>query len=355
MTAWRRYVRACRNTAGVGTRADAVAVGVGPRTWQRRCDAEGWARPYLGVAIAPWARDRDAAILAAVIAAHGGAAGGETARWRLELGSRPRTLGVVVPHDVRARRVRPSPLPPDAPVGQPTADELAAYREHRRSVDELGAWHRRCGNVEVRRCRWLLPEDIQPVAGVPVLSPVATAISLAASHPEDVRGFIIDAQQAGKLRLADVRDRLEGIRAVPGRHVLRQTLDELEGRVPESVFHDAVLSVLERLGYRPTTRAIELVSPTGRELRPDVPLEVWKVAIELDGDRYHRDRDARRRDRDRLSAYAGTEWVPIIVDHRTWTSERERILREIDAAIDAQRARGIGADVSPPRLGRAAS
>lgn len=117
------------------------------------------------------------------------------------------------------------------------------------------------------------------------------------------------------------------------------------------MFHEEVLTEFERRGYRPSRTPLRIPTPRGRPVFPDLPLLDWLVAVEIDGDRYHRDRDARRRDRERLSAYATTDWAVIIVDHRTWTQLREQIFADADEAILAQRRRGIGCDVPlPPHL-----
>lgn len=313
---------------------------------------EGWCRPYGGVAIAPWVTDHDAAALGAVAAAHGGAATGATARWRHGLGARPRTLEVIAPHEQAVRRVAPDPLPPAEPDG---GDDEArrAHAAARRQAGEMRRWHQRCRRIRVGRSRWLRPSDVVLVDGVPTLTPAATAIALAATHPDEVRAFLVDARQAGKLTLAEVRDRLESVGSVRGRHAVVAALEALADRTPESAFHDEVLTELERHGYRPARSPLRIQTPRGRPLLPDIPLRDWMIAIELDGDRYHRDRAARRRDRDRLSGYASSQWVPLIIDHQTWTQRRREVMADLDETILAQRRRGIGVDVPlPPHLAR---
>lgn len=345
----RRHVRNARDTAGVATRAAAVNEGVHASTWLRYVRREGWVQPYAGIAIAAWATDQDAATLAAVCAAHDGAASAETARWRHGLGARPRQLEVVIAHERAIRAVAPDPVPAArmAGAGEAQRANVAAQQRSR----EVRRWHQRCRKVRVRRSRWLRPQDVVRLDGVPTLTPVATAVSLAATDPDAVRAFLVDARQAGKLQLAEVWARLAEIGPVRGRHVLVAALEALEDRRPESAFHDEVLSVLEQHGYRPARAPIPLATPHGRSLLPDVPLPAWQVAIELDGDRFHADRAARRRDRERMSAYASTDWKPIIVDFQTWHEDRRRVFADIDAAIKAQRRHGIGRDVPlPPHL-----
>ncbi len=357
-----RHLRLVRRRAGVSTRAAAVEEGVHPTTWNRYVDGERWARPYDGVAIAAWAADHDAATLAAVAAAHDGAVAGETARWLHGHGGRPRRLEVVIPHTRSVRRVAADQATArhrgdgdgaarPRRAGAEDAETRAAEAAAKRADSEARVLLRRCSKVVVRRCRWLAPGDVVLLRGVPVLDPVATSLSLAATAPDQVRGFLVDARFAGQLDLVAVRARVANLPSLRGRHLLTDALDALDGRQPESVFHDRVLSELQRRGYHPATAPVVLDTPHGRPVHPDIALPDWQVSLELDGDRYHRDRDARRRERDRLSSYASSDWAVVIVDHRTWTQYRERVFADVDGAIAAQLRRGIGLGVPlPPHL-----
>ncbi|MEX0835495.1 MAG: hypothetical protein WD010_05360, partial [Nitriliruptor sp.] len=324
----------------------------------------GGARPYRGVAIAPWASDVDRATLAAVILAHDGAACGRTARWLQGLGERPRGLEVITSHARAVRGVRPDPEPPrgeddagragsaDADVDAAGTSGVSTEEERRQRLiahHERRRWHRRCARVEVARSRWFERSDVEVIGGIPTLLPAANALVLARVAPLELRGYLVDARQQRRLDLADLAARLEDVRHLPGRHLLASHLAELGDNAAESAFHLEVLRSLEAAGYRPSREPVRLVTPRGRPLLPDIPLERWRVALELDGDRYHRDRTARRRDRDRLSAYASTDWAVLIVDHQTWMQDRPRVMADLDAAIEQQRARGIGAEHVPPR------
>lgn len=347
----RRHLRRCRGTAGVSSRARASEEGVHPSTWNRYVARECWARPYEGIAIAPWAPDLDAAALAAVALAHGGAASGPTARWLHGLGPRPPRLEVTIPHARSVRAVAPDPAPPPPPG--PGADDEARRADHaaRRAVAEGRRWLARCRRIRVRRCRWLCSDDVVIVRGVPTLAPAATALTIAAGHPEQLRPYLIDARHARRVDLDEVRDRLRAVGSLRGRHLVVRTLDELADRHPESILHDEVLTHFEGRGYRPSRAPTTLPTPRGRDVPADIPLRDWKVVIEIEGDLYHRDRAARRRDRDKQSAYASSEWVLIVVDSQIWAEDRERVEADVDAAILAQRRRGIGVDAPlPPHL-----
>jgi hypothetical protein len=331
MDRWKHHLRTCRRRHGVSTVAAATEDGVSPSTWRRRTDGEGWAAPYPGVRIAPWAPVGLAPALTAVVEAHGPGAAvtGTAAAWWLGVHPEPGTgdLEVVIPHGKRVRCV---------------TDVTSEDPEQRR-------WLARCRRVRVRRCRWLRPDDVETVRGLRLTNAEAVAVHLGAGRPSTLRAFLVDARHRGLLDLDRLRHRLEEVGPTRGRHVVRFHVEDLLGSGPESVFHDRVLRDLAALGYRPTSHPVRIETAGGRTVLPDVPLEAWKVAVELDGDAFHRDREQRRRDRDRLAAYVATEWRPVVVDWRSWHEDREAILTTLDAAIARQRERGIGDNVRPPR------
>lgn len=303
------------------------------RTWRRRTRNEGWCAPYPGVRIAPWARDGPAPAIAACLAAHPQSAlSGPAARWWRGLAPEPRSteVEILLPHG-RERRV----------VQSVHGTEGLDGREHRR-------WLRRCERIRVRRCRWLEPADVETVRGLRLVSAEVDAILLARAGPAKLRAYLVDARHAGWLDLSVLERRLATVGPVPGRQLLRSEIDTLLGREPESIFHDRVLDELLAAGYGPELRPVEIRTPLGREVWPDIALSRWQVAVELDGDRFHRDRKQRRRDRDRLAAYASTTWRPVVVDWHSWHEDRPGVLAAIDAAIEVQRRLGIGAEHRVP-------
>jgi hypothetical protein len=335
MESWAMHMRECRRNHGVSTLRQAVACGVHPSTWRRRTSAEGWVAPYRGVRIAPWAPDGIAPALAACVAAHpDSAVAGAAARWWRGVADEPQTsdLEVVVPHERRGR---------GAAASAALAHAAPAVPEQRRLLQC-------CARIRVRRCRWLLSTDVEVVRGLRLVSPEVEAIRLAGSSRGLLRAYLVDAGHAGWLDLDAVEERVLAVGPVPGRHVLLEELADLRGRGPESPFHDEVLTELLQRGYAPERRPVRIVTPLGQDLLPDIALRRWQVAIELDGDRYHRDRQQRRRDRDRLAAYASTSWRPVVVDWVTWQTRRPEILAAIDAAIASQQGLGIGTTHRPP-------
>jgi hypothetical protein len=174
---------------------------------------------------------------------------------------------------------------------------------------------------------------------------------ISASHlgPRSVRPLLIDATFHGLTDPDEVLARVERIGPIPGRGSLVAVARWLADRRVESVFQDDVAAVLTLLGYAPATSTTRIATPDGRGVTPDVPLPRWLVAVDPQGDAFHRSRQQRRSDRRRLAAYAGTDWVPVPVDWRDWYHDRDHVLAAIDAAIASQRRRGIGTGHEPPR------
>jgi len=202
--------------------------------------------------------------------------------------------------------------------------------------------------LAVRRARWLQAEDILLIDRVPTLRLPALLLAISAVDPARARGVLIDAVQRGLTTPAAVRDRTADVGAAPGRAALLDLCDRLEHLRIESVFQDDVAGDLERRGYRPERSTRRIPTADGIGLEIDIPLPDWCVAVEPEGDAYHRSRDQRRTDRRRAGAFAGTIWVRVPVDWRDWLLDRDHVIAAIDAAIAAQQARGIGTDRPAP-------
>ncbi len=183
---------------------------------------------------------------------------------------------------------------------------------------------------------------------MPTLAVPAALLTCASLPPDRLWARVIDAVHRG-LTTADVLlERLSRIGPVAGKGVLRRQCERLAGLRIESVFQADVADELDRLGYQPERSTRRIATPDGVGLEVDVPLPAWQVAVEPDGDAYHRTREQRRNDRRRDAAFAATDWSRVPIDWRDWLLDREHVLGAIDAAIAAQRRRGVGADMAPP-------
>lgn len=316
MDPWPRFVAAVLERHGVGCPALATAHGISSRRFFRRAAAEEWASPTSNVRVHPDAPDRvQRELLVACLATrHLAAASHDTAAWLHGLRDRPPEVRTVLAqHDARF-------TPPKG--------------------------------IAVRRARWLSADDVVEVKGVPVLALPAMFLSSLGTPPDAQRARLIDTLHRGLVTGDQVAARCDEAGPLPGKALLRTEAMRLASLQLESVFQDDVATELARLGYRVDRSPRRLWTPDGVGLQPDITLEDWQVSIETEGDAFHRTREQRRTDRRRMAAYAATSWVPVPIDWRDWQLDRDHTLDAVDDAIEAQRRRGIGTDVEPPRRPR---
>jgi hypothetical protein len=317
---WAAVVQDAARRHRVTSVSRAASLGVSSATFYRRTSAEpGWSRPFPGVRVAPGELPSVQTQVVSLLEAIGaGGAAGRTGAWL---------------HGLR-------PYPPDvieviAPHGRWRPPRRASYR--------------------VRLARWLADDDLVELDGVAVLALPALLISAARWEPRELRALAIDALQRGLTDLDHLRARVSAVGPVEGVGTVRRLLGELGDRRVESVFHDEVLDTLHQRGYRPARTVTRIATPDRRGLSIDIALP-WSVAVEPEGDAFHRSRAQRRADRRRTAQYAGTDWVPVPVDWHDWMLEQDRVLAAIDAALLAQWTRGFGRDVPlPPHLETVAS
>lgn len=312
--AWNAFVTDCRDRYGVATVDHARTHGIPASTFYRRTTSERWREPYAGVRIAPWVRPSAHTDLSALLHAGGdrASATGETAAWLYGLRGTPKHLEIAVPHGQRV------------PVG-------AEGRVHRH--------------------RWLREQDQVLVQGLAALRIPAMAVTLANGSPLDVRARVIDAIHRDLASLSDIIGRLGEVGPVPGRRQLARLLHELADRDVESIFHDLVLDELVRRDYRPALSPLFVQTPDGRGVHPDIPLPVWRIAIEVQGDRFHRTRAQRAADRRKTTQYAGSRWLVLELDWWEWIGNRAHFLEALDTAILAQVGAGVaGCETLPAHV-----
>lgn len=286
--------------------------GISTNRFVTRTAREGWASPAPGVRIHPACGPSVQQTLRAACLATAAPAGaaGEAAAWLIGLRPRPPNhLEVLVPSSTQGPSVR---------------------------------------RVRTRRVRWLTADDVTERDGVPVLTTSAWLLAGGGGAPETRRARIIDLLHRDGLDVEAVLARFAAAGPVPGKGATRRQLVELAGLRQESIFQAMVADELANIGYGAERDTRELVTDDGRRVWMDVPLPWWKVAVETDGDSYHRTREQRRRDRQRMAIYAATDWAVVAVDWRDWHLDRGRVLRDLDAVVARQRARGIGAERRPP-------
>lgn len=200
--------------------------------------------------------------------------------------------------------------------------------------------------IRVHRVASLDPLDRAELDSVPVTGVERTLVDLAAVVPRTVLEGAVS--EALRQRLTHVERLLERAEALsrPGRRgapVLRKMLDEWAGSRPaESALEIAFARLLKQQGLPPGVRQLE-VRERGRFVaRVDVGYPFEKVAVELDGYRWHGGAGRWRADLARRNLLTKLGWRVI---HLTWADvqsnpeETAALLREaLGAAIELQRA-----------------
>lgn len=122
------------------------------------------------------------------------------------------------------------------------------------------------------------------------------------------RPRLLDLVRAGSIAAHDVRGALAERPNVGGHRLLAQAIDLADDGCQSELEAMGVLSVFRHRSLPPSVGQFPVLVG-GRRLRLDRAWPEVKVAVELDGARFHTDPDARRRDLARDAMLAGMGWV----------------------------------------------
>jgi very-short-patch-repair endonuclease len=199
---------------------------------------------------------------------------------------------------------------PEAFLSHGDAGALWGIRVTRSRQIDVSVPHLRCrrrSGIVVHRRTGLTARDITRRHGIPVTTPIATLIDLAACLDRDPLEAAIN--DADKLNLTDperLRSALDDLTRRPGLRALRATLDRRTFTLTDSQ--------LERR-FKPLARAAGLPEPeTQRKVNgfdvdfywPDLGL-----VVETDGLRYHRTPAQQAKDRVRDQTHAAAGLTPL--------------------------------------------
>jgi hypothetical protein len=191
--------------------------------------------------------------------------------------------------------------------------------------------HIRLDGVRGHRCGTWARGDVVTHAGMPVTSPVRTVIDLSSRLGVDGTGRLVDEMLRRRLlSVAELRDRITGLRAAPGRsmRVLRAVVGARDETYDpgQSALEARIRRVIRRKGF-PAPVGQHWVRDRRFAARLDFAYPAVKVYLEGDGFGFHRyasdlDRDVRRR-----NGLVERGWIGL---HFTW--------RMSDAEIEAKLA-----------------
>ena len=307
----RGLARVARRQHGLITAEQSIAAGISVDTRKRRVQAGRWIRIAPGVfAVAGTPVTSRQRALAAVLAAGPGAVCSHTTAAALYgLSGCPfRAVEITVPRG-RSHRSR-----------------LASVHE---AMD--------------------LPRgDMTTVDGIPVTRPARTIVDLASRVPRAVLEDAVDDALVRRLttvtRLSERLDALSG----PGRRrsvVLRQILSCWEsGELPDQVAEARLLRRLVAHGLPSPAVQYEVRDPQGRFVaRPDLAYPDARVAVELNGFRWHGTPRRYAGDQARARRLAALGWLIVPATPADLAGRGDELARQVRAAVEQAPAARRGA------------
>ena len=124
-----------------------------------------------------------------------------------------------------------------------------------------------------------------------------------------------------------------------GRAVLSELLDLVEGGCQSELEIWGVTHVLRIPGIPAPVQQHRVVLPDGRSAFLDAAYLGARVAVELDGARFHEGRAARERDMRRDSALAVVEWVVLRYSYQRLTQDPSGCRAEIESVVRGRLSR----------------
>jgi very-short-patch-repair endonuclease len=205
--------------------------------------------------------------------------------------------------------------------------EVTALRHRRRHSSDV-VWH---------ESRYLSPRDVTSVDGIPVTRPVRTFVDLGVvldpdaleeAFHEGVRRNLLDVEAVWRRceELGEHRRGAGNVRAV----LLRQAAEQ---RPHESVLETKFAHLVRRAGLPRPASQYEVSTRGQFVARVDFAYPDSRLAIEIDGDRWHSGRTARQRDNTRQNRLVAAGWVPL---RFSWSDINDRsafVVEQLRAAL----------------------
>lgn len=191
---------------------------------------------------------------------------------------------------------------------------------------------RRSG-IRLYRTGALPPSDVEYRQGLAISSGPRTIGDLAAClGPYDLERALAKAERGGHLTLEQVRAFVDQYPGRPGRTRLRGLLDDIQRpALSRSVPEKELLAMLRGAGI-PRPRANARVD--GMEV--DLLFPDHRLAVEVDGYRFHRQRPAFENDRDRDAALAACGIMVLRFTPRQISKEPAKVLARLCLALGSR-------------------
>ena len=200
------------------------------------------------------------------------------------------------------------------------------------------------GSAGVVAHRTTLPMDVADHSGLPVLGLARSLVDAwswasstrlnprAAADLAALRPVIVAAIRDGRVQVAQVRAESAAQRIHAGRVALGVLLDLVEQGCQSELEIFGVLHVLGHPSLPRCTQQHRVTLLDGR-VRLDAAWPGLRVAVEMDGHRFHSSRADRERDMRRDTALAALGWIVLRFSYQRLTTDPEGCRREIEAVL----------------------
>lgn len=195
----------------------------------------------------------------------------------------------------------------------------------------------------VHRSTDLGPRYVASVEGIPTTNPARTIVDLGAVVGRRTVGLALDtALRQGSVALTDVEDVIDRV-ARKGRSGVGHARAVIEQRRrwlsdTESVLEDLFRQLVQDAGLPVPQPQVHVRDSIGRTIaRVDFAYPDRKLAIELDGFRYHSDPEAFTRDRTRQNALLSTGYRLLRYTARDLRENPVRVVAEVGRFLESSR------------------
>ena len=201
------------------------------------------------------------------------------------------------------------------------------------------------GAVGVVAHRTTSPMQVSELDGLPVLGPARSLVDAwswasstrlnprAATDLAAVRPALVSAVRDGRVLVADLRAESAAQRVHAGRAALGALLDLVQQGCESELEIFGVLHVFRHPGLPGCIQQHRVTLLDGRRVRLDAAWPALRVAVELDGHRFHSSREARERDMRRDTGLAALGWVVLRFSYQRLTTDPDGCRREIEAVL----------------------
>ena len=208
-------------------------------------------------------------------------------------------------------------LPVPSVATAATAAHLYGLRSQPKSIDLLVGEHDRLkppNGARLTRTRTLVRQDVTVIDGIRLATTPRMVIDFARTAlPPEVRALIIDCRQRRLLSLPDLGARVETMRTVRGKGVVKQLVWELDESRCDSVLELMARRLLAAARLPAPEPAPVAVRTSHRVLHVDIGWPDHRVGLEVDGHAFHSSRSDLERDHRRANALALAGWTVLRV------------------------------------------